>query len=134
MDLPKREATFDFEHVGAIDGKKYEGNFRILTSLNMGQKHRLELEKSRLMGDFASPTDGLAGVAIILSKLRTHIFYDDAPEWWKQSGGGSSLDEDVLVALYDKVVSAENKWREDLKRKGKEAKSQNQEEKTEETQ
>lgn len=125
MSLPKRETTFEFEHTGEIDGKKYEGKFTIITALNMGQKHRLELEKTRLMADSISPTDGLAGAAIILSKLRTHIIYETAPEWWKQSSGGSSLDEDLLVSLYDKVVSAENKWREDLKKQGEQAKQQN---------
>ena len=79
----------------------------------MGQKHRLELEKTRLLGNYPNPTDGLAGIAIVLANLRVKII--DAPEWWKQSNGGFSIkDEDTLVALYDKVQEAEAEWRNQL--------------------
>jgi hypothetical protein len=121
MDLPKKESTFEFEHVAAASGKKYDGKFTVRTILNMGQRHQLEMEKTRLMADYVNPTDGLAGIAVILSKLRVHII--DGPEWWKQSAGGFLVDdEDALVALYDKVIEAENKWKNDLKKKGEEAK------------
>jgi hypothetical protein len=108
--------VFDFEHVGDLTGKKYEGQFTVRCVLNIAQKHAMEIEKTRLLGNFSSPTDGLAGIAMILSSLRHKVA--DGPEWWKQSAGGSLLeDEDVLVALYDKVVSAEVEWREKLKKK-----------------
>ncbi len=124
MDLPKKESTFELDHAAIVSGKKYDGTFTVRTVLNMGQKHKLELEKTRLMADYTNPTDGLAGIAIILSKLRIHIV--DGPEWWKQSAGGFLIDdEDALVALYDKVIEAENKWKESLKKKGEEAKKQN---------
>lgn len=120
MDLPSRESAFDFEHVGADTGKKYDGQFKVLCLLDMGQKHRLELEKTRLMGNYANPTDGLAGLAVILATLRVRII--DAPEWWKQSGGGFGIqDEDALVALYDKVLGAESEWRSKMVEKGKKA-------------
>jgi uncharacterized phage-like protein YoqJ len=123
MDLPKKESTFEFEHVAKMTDKKYDGKFTVRTVLNMGQRHQLEMEKTRLMADYVNPTDGLAGIAVILSKLRVHVI--DGPEWWKQSAGGFLIDdEDALVALYDKVIEAENKWKNDLKKKGEEAKEQ----------
>lgn len=116
MDLPSKEKTFDFEHVGEETGKKYEGRFTVLCTLNIGQKHAMALEKTRLLGNYPNPTDDLAGLAIILANVRAKVI--DSPEWWKQSNGGAMLDdESVLVALYRKVQEAEVEWKEDLKKK-----------------
>lgn len=116
MDLPSKEKTFDFEHIGETTGKKYDGRFTVLCVLNVGQKHSLALEKTRLLGNYANPTDDLAGLAIILANLRAKIV--EAPEWWKQSNGGASLDdEDAMVVLYRKVQEAEFQWKEELKKK-----------------
>jgi hypothetical protein len=116
MDLPSKEKTFDFDHVGQEIGKEYKGRFTVLCVLNVGQKHSLALEKTRLLGNYLNPTDDLAGLAIILANLRAKII--DAPEWWKQSNGGAAIeDEDALVALYRKVQEAEFEWKEELKKK-----------------
>ena len=116
MDLPNKEHTFEFEHIGETTGKEYKGRFTVLCVLNVGQKHSLALEKTRLLGNYANPTDDLAGLAIILANLRAKIV--DAPEWWKQSQGGAIIDdEDALVVLYRKVQEAEFAWKEELKKK-----------------
>jgi hypothetical protein len=118
MDLPNKERTFEFEHVGEMMEKEYKGRFTVLCVLNIGQKHALSLEKTRLLGNYPNPTDDLAGLAIILSNLRAKIV--DAPEWWKQSNGGTLIDdEDAIVALYRKVEEAEIEWKEELKKKTK---------------
>jgi hypothetical protein len=112
MDLPKIEAVFDFNFTSEL-AKKYDGRFTVLCILDMGQKHRLELEKTRLLGNYPNPTDGLAGIAIVLANLRIKI--TDAPEWWRQSNGGFTIqDEDALVALYEKIQTAEAEWRNQL--------------------
>ncbi len=116
MDLPSKEKTFDFEHVGETMGKEYKGRFTVLCVLNVGQKHSLALEKTRLLGNYPNPTDDLSGFAIILANLRAKVI--DAPEWWKQSSGGALIeDEDALVKLYRKVQEAEEEWKEELKKK-----------------
>jgi hypothetical protein len=116
MDLPSKEKTFDFEHVGETTGKEYDGRFTVLCVLNIGQKHSLALEKTRLLGNYPNPTGDLSGYAAILSTLRAKIV--DAPEWWKQSNGGALLeDEDALVVLFRKVEEAEEQWKEELKKK-----------------
>lgn len=116
MDLPSKENTFDFEHVGEDTGKEYNGRFTVLCTLTVGQKHALALEKTRLLGNYANPTDDLAGLAIILANLRAKII--DAPEWWKQSNGGNNIeDESTLVSLYRHLQEAELKWKENLKKK-----------------
>ena len=118
MELPSKTSVFDFTHEGELTGKKYEGQFTVIAALNMGQRHALEMEKTRLLGNYLNPTDALAGMAIILGNLRTKII--DSPEWWRQSNGGLEImDEDVLVALHNKIKEVEAKWREDLKEKAK---------------
>jgi len=127
MDLPKKQDIFDFDYTSFESGKRYEGAFTVLCSLNIEQRHALELEKTRLMGGHLNPSDGLSGLATILSKLRTHMI--DGPPWWTQSMGGSKIeDEDTIVALYDKILEAEDKWKESLRTKGEEAKKENEKE------
>lgn len=120
MDLPAKQQVFDFEHITEL-GKKYDGQFTVLCSLNVGQKHMMELEKTRLLGNFPNPTDSLDGIAIILSNLRAKIL--NGPSWWTQSGGGYNIeDEDALVALYRNVLDVEVKWKTDLKEKAQKLK------------
>lgn len=119
MDLPTNEVVFDFDFTSDL-GKKYDGQFTVRCLLNMRQKHLLELEKTRLLGNYSNPTDELAGISIILATLRARIA--NAPEWWKQSDGGFNItDVDTLSALYDKVLATEVEWRTKLKEKAKKA-------------
>lgn len=119
MDLPSKEKSFQFDHVGEDTGKEYKGQFTVLCVLNVGQKHALALEKTRLLGNYANPTDDLNGLAIILANLRMKIV--EAPEWWKQSQGGAAIeDESALVVLYRKLQEAEFEWKENLKKKTQE--------------
>lgn len=123
MDLPNKERTIDIDCIGEITGKRYEGTFTVLCSLNLGQKHTLALEKTRLLGSHANPTDDLISLSVLLATLRVKIV--DGPEWWKQSKGGSTLeDEEVVVALYEKIQEAERAWRESLKQKAQKLQEQ----------
>lgn len=116
MDLPSKEKTFDFEHVGSDTGKEYKGRFTVLCLLNVGQKHSLSLERTRLLGNYPNPTGDLDAYARVLANLRAKVL--DAPDWWKQSSGGSLIeDEDCLVALFLKIQEAESQWKDDLKKK-----------------
>lgn len=131
MDLPINEKTFVFDAVGSITGTEYRGEFTVKCVLNIGDKHQLELEKTRLQADYQNPTDGLASIAILLSNLRVRIL--KGPEWWEQSLGGTKiLDDHIVVELYDKVMQQEDKWREEVKAKGKKSASKNKEIPTEE--
>jgi len=117
MDLPETQSAFDFNFTSEL-GKKYDGQFTVNCLLSMRQKHILELEKTRLLGNYVNPTDELAGIAVILANLRGRIV--DGPTWWQQSDGGYNLpDIDVLTALYNKVLGAEAEWRTKLKEKTK---------------
>jgi len=117
MDLPKKERTFSFSYVSQDSGTAYEGTFTIKCKLNVAEKYQLELEKSRLISDMANPTNGLMGMAIALSTLRTKIV--DGPNWWTQGRGISIEDEDALVTLFDKVEEESLNWRKELEEKAK---------------
>jgi hypothetical protein len=114
MELPNNESTFDVDVVGETTFKHYEGQFTVRCVLNMGQKHAMELERTRLLGNYANPTEELSGIAIIFASLRAKV--TDGPEWWKQSVSGTTIkDENVLIDIYGKAVKAETEWREKVK-------------------
>jgi len=123
MDLPNNEKTFEFEHVGLTTGKKYDGKFTVKCVLNMFDKREVELEKSRLSADVANPTNLLSSLSHILANLRVRII--KSPTWWEQSlGGFDILDEDVIVALYDKTMEQADKWYKELKENAEEGESE----------
>jgi hypothetical protein len=114
MELPKNEAVFEVDVTGDTTFKQYQGQFTCRCVLSMGQKHAMELEKSRLLGANPNPTEDLKGIAVVFANLRAKII--EGPEWWKQSFGGSTInDENVLVELYDQVEKAEIEWRQKVK-------------------
>ena len=116
MDLPKKERTFTFNHTGSETGITYDGEFTVKSILNIMEKRDLELEKTILAADTKNPTNMLESLCHIIATLRVHII--KAPTWWEQSLGGFNLDdEDVIIALYDKVVEQGNLWREELRNK-----------------
>lgn len=122
MDFNLTERTFQFDYTSQL-GKKYDGSFTVKCLLSIGEKHRLELEKTRLLGNYPNPTDELIGIAVILSNLRTRIV--DSPAWWSQSRGGDSIkEEDVLGELFAKVQEAEIEWRKEFMDKAKKATEQ----------
>jgi hypothetical protein len=122
MDLPSKERTFEFDHTGE-SGKKYDGRFTVLCSLNVGQKHSMALEKTRLLGNYTNPTPDLLGFSEVLANLRAKIV--EGPNWWKQSNGGHLIDdEDTIVALYKKIEDAEKAWKDELTKKAEEATAQ----------
>lgn len=119
MNFPSTDKTFYFDHT-TIFGNRYEGNFTIRCNLNVGQKHRLELEKTRLLGNYPNPTDELVGYAVVLANLRHKL--TDAPNWWVQSRGGETIEEEeVLAELYAKLQEMEVEWRRELIEKAKPA-------------
>ncbi len=122
MNFPSVERTFYFDYTTQF-GNRYEGNFTVKCLLSAGEKHRLELEKTRLLGNSINPTDELVGLAVVLSNLRHRI--TDAPNWWAQSRGGETIqEEDVLAELYAKTQDAEIEWRRELIEKAKKPQDQ----------
>ena len=118
MDLPKKERTFYFDHTGE-SGFRYEGNFTIKCKLTVAEKYQLELDKSRLLADMSNPTDGLYGLSVAMSTIKSKMV--EAPNWWTQGNGWNIEDEDAIIALYRKIEEESNKWKEELVKKVQES-------------
>jgi hypothetical protein len=113
--LPKNEKTFDIDVVGDTTGVKYQGQFTVQCILDMAGRHTLELEKTRLMADYANPSRGLFGIATSLATIRTKTV--TAPAWWINNEDGAAIkDENLVFAVYDKCNEMEKQWREELKK------------------
>lgn len=110
MELLSRDKNFYFNYTGE-SGFKYEGQFTIKCRLNTVERHGMESDRSRLLGESKNPTADLQALALCISMCRAHI--SDAPEWFKQSRGLLE-DEDALVELYNKVTETIDSWRKDL--------------------
>lgn len=122
--LPKNEKSFDIDLKGETTDLQYKGTFTARCVLNIANRHAMELEKTRLMADYANPSNGLAGIAIALSSIRAKI--TDGPAWWKNSDAGANLiDENIIFILYDECNKLESAWRKELKKDGEEAQKGN---------
>jgi len=123
--LPKNEKTFSISVDGDTSGEKFEGQFTAKCVLNMAEKHTKELEKTRLLSDYANPSTGLAGIAEILSTIRSRLI--KWPSWWANLDfGAKMLDENVIITIYDELIAAETEWRSEIKKKSMPAESESQ--------
>ena len=121
LALPKNERTFSISLEGDTTGEKFEGQFVTKCVLNMAEKHSKELEKTRMMADYANPSGSLAGIAEILSTVRAKLV--KWPDWWANLDFGSKiLDENVVVTIYDEIQNLENEWRSEIRKKVDESK------------
>lgn len=116
MELPKNEKSFEINLVGEATGKKYEGTFTVKCILNLSDKRRLEIERSKLSADVANPSDNLSAISGVVANLRVRVV--DAPEWFKQSINTLDfLDEEVLFDIFTKCMEKSEEWSSEVKRK-----------------
>lgn len=114
--LPKNERTFSIDIEGGTSGERFQGQFTTKCVLNMSEKHARELERTRLMSDYANPSANLSGIAEILSTVRIKLI--KWPDWWANLDFGSKiLDENIIVEIYDEIVNKENEWKEEVRKK-----------------
>jgi hypothetical protein len=120
--LPKNERTFSIKVEGDTSGETFEGQFTTKCVLNMTEKHSKELEKTRLMADYANPSVTLSGIAEILSTVRAKL--TKWPDWWANLDFGAKiLDENVIIEIYDEVQALEREWRSEIRKKIDETKN-----------
>ena len=119
-NLPKNERTFDVKLIGSTTQTLYEGQFTVQCILDIHGTHIMELERTRLLADFANPTELLAGLALALSSLRAKII--SAPDWWQNTDQGRTVkDKNVIIALFGQCEEQETKWKDELRTKAEEA-------------
>jgi hypothetical protein len=117
--LPKNERTFSIKVEGDTTGEVFEGQFTTKCVLNMTEKHSKELEKTRMMADYANPSATLSGIAEILSTIRVKLV--KWPDWWANLDFGSKmLDENVILAIYDEIKTLELQWKSEIRKKTEE--------------
>ena len=117
--LPKNERTFSIKVEGDTTGEVFEGQFTTKCVLNMTEKHSKELEKTRMMADYANPSATLSGIAEILSTIRVKLV--KWPDWWANLDFGSKmLDENVILAIYDEIKTLELQWKSEISKKTEE--------------
>lgn len=120
--LPKNERTFSIKEEGDTSGEIFEGQFTTKCVLNMTERHNKELEKTRLMADYAHPSATLSGIAEILSTVRAKL--TKWPDWWANLDfGAKMLDENVVISIYDEIQALERQWRAEIRKKAEDAKS-----------
>jgi hypothetical protein len=122
--LPKNERTFSISADGDTSGERFEGQFVTKCVLSMAEKHSKELEKTRLLADYANPSHALAGIAEILSTLRIKLV--KWPDWWANLDYGSKiLDENIVVTIYDEVQTLEQQWKAEIRKMAEDKKVEN---------
>lgn len=108
MGLPSKHRTFYFDMENHV-GEQFKGEFTITCKLSIRERHLMELEKTRILGGNTNPTNALMGIATMMATLHAHIV--KAPTWWTDSNSGMDLaDEDVVIGLYDKIMSEQVEW------------------------
>jgi len=124
--LPKNERSFSISLEGDTTSEKFEGQFVAKCVLTMAEKHSKELEKTRILADYANPSASLAGIAEILSTIRTKLI--KWPDWWANLDHGSKiLDENIIILIYDQILSLERDWKDEIRKKVEDTKTSNKE-------
>jgi hypothetical protein len=114
--------TFTISVIGDVSGEKYEGSFKTKPVLT----HAEQLGRDAIMRDLLGPNPLQAqnrptSQAGILAECRVRLL--DSPAFWKDSGGGLNLyDENVIVAVYDRILEIEEKFKKDIKDRAEKAK------------
>jgi len=122
-NLPKNESTFDIKLIGETTNVSYEGQFTVTCVLNVGGTHGLELERTRLIADYANPTGLLSNLSLALATLRAKIV--KAPDWWYNLDAGAKIkDSEIIMSIFILCEEQEQKWRSDLQKKAEESDSE----------
>lgn len=93
---------------GSITGEEWSGEFEFWTVLT----HRQQMDRDRIRRDFLGARELDApqrtrSQAEAIADLTVRIF--KAPTWWLLSNQGQDLvDDEVITAVYDMVIKAEN--------------------------
>lgn len=108
-EMPSTTHMFQFDIVGSVTKKRYLGEF-VCKIPTLKDQSSIAKYEAYLNGEF--PVYLNAGV----QKLHKWIAYlkytlTDTPRFWKESNDGFDLmDPNVIEALYDEVISFEEKW------------------------
>jgi hypothetical protein len=117
--LPSMVSSFEFKEVGDITNVEYKGEFEIKTILKIADKKRKEQIVSIKMGvSQSSATPALKLYCEYLSELQVRVI--KGPSWFKSNELDELIDENIIVALVEKIQEKEAEWIENIKKSQKE--------------
>ena len=110
-DVPSTETDLQIDTVGDVTKKRFIGEF---SAKIPRKKEQCLIDKHRAFLNGPSP-EQLSPETLrfhhMISYLRYTIDDKNSPKWWKESDLGYELyDENVVKALYDKVLDFEVEW------------------------
>lgn len=99
---------FTIDEKGDVTGKDYAGVFTVKTRLTHNDRFKQDAIKRGLLGgDPTTASPQAQSMAEAFSQISIRVI--DAPDWWKQSDGGTQLaDFSVITSIYTKAIEAEN--------------------------
>jgi hypothetical protein len=114
---------FSLDVYGDSTGERWIGDFKAKLRLSHRDHMAKDMAKRALLGSdaqFASQD------SIVRAEMFAHIgaSLTQTPGWWKEKGNGLDLfDDNVVIAVYEKVVEEQTKVVAEIKKKGEEAKA-----------
>ena len=104
-------------------GKTYVGNFTVKMTMTRAERFRADQIRREILGP--SPVGqeappALQTEAYVLGQLAIRLL--DAPDWWVSARNGLDIEDyNVILTVYDKVLSLDEKKAEKLNEKAKDA-------------
>lgn len=113
MFLPSTEAQIEFECTGETTSKRYSGSFTIKCVLNNFEATEVILRSDRYNGGSQTLPVQTALFNRAIAELEMRV--RSSPEWWAKSDSGRLIyDQNVVFELFNKVLEAQQEWKERL--------------------
>lgn len=101
---------FSVRVTGETSGEEFVGKFKARKVLNHAQQLEVDRIRRDLLGSSSNPdaaSPRAANAAMIFAELAVRLV--DAPNWWKESGNGTDLyDDNVVASVYQEAMKAQN--------------------------
>jgi len=107
--LPNMEYRFSIQTKGQETELMWTGEF-VYRRPTIGERSNIDLMRTRLCGDLLTLDPSIA----YLNEARSHLYHTikESPDWWKDTDyGGQMFDSNVILYLYEKVMTYEKDWK-----------------------
>lgn len=119
----KTQETIAISVVGNVTGRSYSGSFTVKTVMTQRDVFSADLMRRQIIGpspENTPPIQALQLQAYMYAQVNAHTV--DAPKFWKDSDGGLDLpDGNVVVAIYEEILKAEEAFAVAIKEDSKKA-------------
>lgn len=123
-NVKKYESTAIVNATGEITGEQYTGKFTFKTRLSHKERMQIDTLRRQILGpqpEGAVPSPRALSAAQIFANLAVRTL--DAPSFWKNSDNGMDLaDDDLVSAVYDAAIKAEEDEIQKVRKAGEDAK------------